>query len=107
MVEVYGHAPDDAAKGVMQDVAAQFLTQEIMENIDQDEFDLKCARGAAKHTRKRSSAEKHTAQTAKLRKLLSIRPNGTGFHLLQKAPGNDLPNLIRPPLVNALSIFAT
>lgn len=35
-----------------------------MKNIDQDELYLKDARSAAKHTRKRSTQERHTAQTA-------------------------------------------
>lgn len=39
-VEVYGIAPDDSVKGVIHGVPEEFTIQEIVENIEQDGFEL-------------------------------------------------------------------
>lgn len=43
-VEIYGLAPDDSVKGVIQGVPEEFTIQEIIENIEQDGFELYAAR---------------------------------------------------------------
>ncbi|KAH9378922.1 hypothetical protein HPB48_012820 [Haemaphysalis longicornis] len=43
-VEIYGIVPDDSVKGVIQGVSEEFTTKEIIENIDQDGFELYAVR---------------------------------------------------------------
>lgn len=49
-VEIYGLAPDDSVKGVIQGVPEEFTIQEIIENIEQDGFDLYTARRMGKNS---------------------------------------------------------